>query len=327
MNTWSSLSDVQPLISKVMINSIRKKRISHAYLIQGLRGTGKKSLATLFIKTLLCQFKRDLEPCHQCDICNRIISKNHPDVYWVEPDGQSIRNEQIDLLRKEFSYHALESTRKIYIISHAETLTVNAANRLLKFLEEPTTKITAILLTENKQAILPTIRSRCQELDLKPLNKLEIQNKLEQHSIDKQNARLLSALTNNIDEAIILNDNKKIYDIENLVKQLILTLINNYDKRYLFIHEYWLVQLKERQDLEIGLEMLRLAVRDMLYYRAKLMQLITFFNQEDKVLRQSITHFSQKRLLHILNILSSAEQKLKQHTHPTLVMEQLVLKI
>lgn len=327
MNTWSELSKVQPLVSKIMANSIKKQRISHAYLIQGLRGTGKKSLAILFIKTLFCQSKNNLEPCHQCDICHRINSKNHPDVYWIEPDGQSIKNEQIDLLRKEFSYNALESNRKIYIISHAETLTMNAANRILKFLEEPTTKTTALLLTENKQAIIPTIRSRCQELDLKPLNKIELQHRLKQLDIGEHNARLLSALTNDINEAIQLNKDENIYNIERLVKQFIMTIINDYEDRYLFIHNHWLLQLKERDSLEMSIQMLELAFKDMIYAQAQLTKLMTFFTQKDKVLRQSINHFTQKRLLHILNILSSAEQKLKQHIHPTLVMEQLVLQV
>src|SRR5699024_390755 len=136
MKTWLELTEVQPLVSRIMVNSVKKERISHAYLIQGLRGTGKRALSILFSKTLFCQNKIGLEPCHECDVCKRISSKNHPDIYWIEPDGQSIKNDQIDSLRREFSYDALESTRKIYIISQAETLTVNAANRILKFLEE-----------------------------------------------------------------------------------------------------------------------------------------------------------------------------------------------
>src|SRR5690625_7546708 len=92
MNTWSALSDVQPLVSKIMMNSIKKNRISHAYLIQGLRGAGKNQLATLFIKTLFCQSKIDFNPCNECYICQRIDSKNHPDIYWLEPDDTSINN-------------------------------------------------------------------------------------------------------------------------------------------------------------------------------------------------------------------------------------------
>lgn len=327
MNTWTKFSEAQPLVGKILANSIKKQRISHAYLIQGLKGTGKRAMATLFIKTLLCQSKVDIEPCHQCDICQRVVSKNHPDVHWVEPDGQSIKNEQIDSLRKEFSYHALESNRKIYVITHAETLTVNAANRLLKFLEEPTTKTTAILLTENKQAIISTIRSRCQELDLRPLNKLKFQHQLEQLEINKYNAQLLSALTNDVEEAILLNEENVIYEIESLIRQLITLLINNYEERYLFLHQHWLEQLKDRKNLELSIQILMLAFKDIIYAQVSLRDHITFFEADEPLLEQSLNYFSKERLLHILSILSAAEQKLKQHIHPTLAMEQLVLQI
>lgn len=327
MKTWLELTEVQPLVSRIMVNSVKKERISHAYLIQGLRGTGKRALAILFSKTLFCQNKNGLEPCHKCDVCKRISSKNHPDIYWIEPDGRSIKNDQIDSLRREFSYDALESTRKIYIISQAETLTVNAANRILKFLEEPTTKTTAILLTENKQAIIPTIRSRCQELDLRPLNKTIFKRELHQLEILDDNAQLLSALTNNIDEALSLNNDKKIYDIQSLVKDFIAVILNNYNERYLFIHQQWLEQLQDREEIELGIDLLILAFKDIIYAQIKTKDLITVFHEKDKILEQAIDHFSQKRLLQILQVLLSAKQKMKQHIHPVLVMEQLVLQI
>src|SRR5690625_2225660 len=112
------------------------------------------------------------------------MSGNHPDVHWIEPEGRTIRNEQIDLLRKEFVYTGLETSKKMYIISGAEALTVNAANRILKFLEEPDMETTAILLTDNGQSIIPTIRSRCQIIDLKPLD---------QRALDRKSTRLNSS--------------------------------------------------------------------------------------------------------------------------------------
>src|SRR5699024_3373153 len=133
MQTWNDLQAVQSVATKIMMNSIKRNRISHAYLLQGSRGTGKKSFAVLLAMTILCEQRQGVEPCQQCHTCKRIITKNHPDVHWVEREGNTIRNEQIDLLRKEFVYTGLETARKIYIISEAELLTVNAANRILKF--------------------------------------------------------------------------------------------------------------------------------------------------------------------------------------------------
>src|SRR5690625_944111 len=170
METWQKLKQVQPVATQILMNSLRHDRVSHAYLIQGMRGTGKKTLATLLAMTLFCLNKNGLEPCQTCHECKRIISKNHPDVYWVEPEGQSIKKEQIDDLVKEFSYTTFESNRKIYIISGSELLTINAANRILKFLEEPEIETTAILLTDNLNANIETIQSRCQILNLQQID-------------------------------------------------------------------------------------------------------------------------------------------------------------
>src|SRR5690625_2482945 len=208
MKTWSEVAKIQPLASKILTNSMEKKRVSHAYLIQGERGTGKKTIALLLAKGLLCENRQGIEPCQVCNVCKRIESRNHPDVHWIEPDGRSIKTEQIEELQKEFTYSGLESSQKVYIIIGSDTLTVNAANRILKFLEEPGKQTTAILLTENSQSIIPTIRSRCQIVDLQPLNPLEFQKQLMMLEVSKKNAILLSALTNNLDEAVSWNEDE-----------------------------------------------------------------------------------------------------------------------
>src|SRR5699024_8542218 len=186
MKTWEDMNQIQPLASQLLMKSIQKQRISHAYLFQGNRGTGKKDLATLFAKTLFCENIEGVEPCQRCNRCKRIESGNHPDIHWIHPDGNTIKIEQIRRLQEEFTYSGLESTRKIYIITGTETLTLNAANRLLKFLEEPNPKTTALLLTENREAMIPTILSRCQLIDLQPLQPKEFQKKLQESNISPE---------------------------------------------------------------------------------------------------------------------------------------------
>lgn len=329
MQTWSNLQAVQPVATKIMMNSIKRNRISHAYLLQGSRGTGKKSFAILLAMTILCEQRQGVEPCQQCHTCKRIITKNHPDVHWVEREGNTIRNEQIDLLRKEFVYTGLETARKIYIISEAELLTVNAANRILKFLEEPDMETTAILLTGNGQSILPTIRSRCQSIDLQPLDQAAFQYKLaqlENESINENNARFLSALTNNIDDAVAYHQEAKVYQIRDLVTQLIYGLLTNYEERYLFVHQKWFVQLKERAEQELGLDILIIAIKDIIRYQMGQEEETFLFQREDGLLQRAVNHFTQKRLLQMLKDLLHARKKLNQNVHPTLVMEQLVLQ-
>ncbi len=329
MQTWNELEEVQPLASKIMMNSLKRNRVSHAYLLQGSRGTGKKSFALLLAMTLLCEQPEQIEPCQTCNTCKRILTGNHPDVHWIEPDGRTIRNEQIDLLRKEFVYTGLETSKKIYIISGAEALTVNAANRILKFLEEPGMDTTAILLTNNGQSIIPTIRSRCQIIDLQPLDESAFQNRLiqlEEVSINENNARLLSALTNNIDDAVQYHEEGIIYDVRDVVTQLIYELLVRYEERYLFVHQKWLPQLKERKDQELGLDLLIIAIKDIVHFQLGRESHTFLFQSGDGLLQKAVSQFTQKRLLQMLKNLLHARQKMNQNIHPTLVMEQLVLQ-
>lgn len=329
MHGWTGFAEVQPLASKIIVNSVMKNRLSHAYLIQGERGTGKKTLATLLAMTIFCEQKEGANPCYQCHACRRIQSRNHPDVHWIEPDGATIKNEQIDYLRKEFSFSGVESTRKVYILNRSETLTTHAANRLLKFLEEPNITSTAILLTEQSQAMLPTIRSRCQMIDLQPLNERAFQQKLvqlEDVDITEENSLLLSALTTNIDDAIKLHEEQIVYKIQQLVKRLFHILNTNYEDRFLFIHEQWLPALSEKEEQALGLELLLIACRDLVHMQVESERSLSFFSRDDSQLQEIIQRFSNRRLVHMLKSILDAKQKWEQHVHPTLVMEQLILQ-
>lgn len=327
MKTWSEVAEVQPLAGRIITNSIKKDRISHAYLIQGERGTGKEAIAALIAKGLFCTDKEGLEPCHFCNMCKRIESGNHPDVHWVVPDGRSIKMEQIKNLQKEFTYTGLESNKKVYIIKDADTLTLNAANRILKFLEEPSRQTTAIMLTENSSAIIPTIRSRCQVIDLQPLNPKHFQHKLIEQGIPGQQAVLMSALTNSMDDALHWQSDDRFATASKLVVQLIETLVNNPEDAFLFIHASWMPHFKERPDQEQGLDLLLLAWKDMLYYHIGNEAQLVFFQKNSDLLERCALSFSQERIIGILQAILQAKRKLKQNVHPTLVMEQLTLQL
>ncbi|WP_042220805.1 DNA polymerase III subunit delta' [Oceanobacillus manasiensis] len=327
MVNWSDIAEIQPLASRIITNSIKKDRISHAYLLHGARGTGKEAIAELIAKNLFCENLAGVEPCNQCNACRRIASGNHPDVHWIEPEGQSIKIEQIRNLQKEFSYSGMESTRKVYVIKGAETLTVNAANRILKFLEEPSKQTTAIMLTENSQAILPTIRSRCQIIDLQPLNVIQFQQKLMENEVSESTARLMGALTNNLDEAIARSNDEWFATARKIVVQLIEMFADNPQDVYLFIHNHWVGHFKERNEQEEGLDLLLIAFKDVLYYHIGNETEMVFFSNQEQMLEKVALSFSQEELLGHLNAIMQAKRKLKQNVNPTLVMEQLTLQI
>lgn len=327
METWSEMAKIQPLATKIITNSIKKDRVSHAYLLQGARGTGKEAIARLMAKGFFCDRKTGIDACGECSSCRRIDSRNHPDVHWIEPEGQSIKIEQIKNLQKEFTYSGLESNKKVYIIKGADTLTVNAANRILKFLEEPSKQTIAIMLTENSQSIIPTIRSRCQVIDLKPLNPREFQKQLILEGMSQQNAILISALTNNLDDAFELSEREMFAEARKLVIQLIEVLIKSPREAYLYIHSRWIPLFKERDEQELGLDLLLLAFKDILYKHLEEEDSLVFFTPDNPLLERAAMTFPQETVIQFIKAVFQAKRKLKQNVQPQLVMEQLTLQM
>ncbi|WP_173918034.1 DNA polymerase III subunit delta' [Halobacillus sp. Marseille-Q1614] len=324
--TWNEMRELQPLVAQMLVNSFKKDRISHAYLFQGDKGTGKKEMGTLFAKSIFCKEKDGAEPCQQCRDCRRIDSGNHPDLHWISPDGQSIKKDQILNLQKEFSYTGLESNRKVYIIADADKMTTNASNRLLKFLEEPSRQTTAMLLTENSQAILNTIRSRCQILAFQPLNSDRIVQQLEEQGVSASNAKMLASLTNNLSEADELSNDEWFANARKLVIQLVEVLLNKPQEGLLFISHQWMPHFKERQQLQMGLDILMLWYHDLIHHNLGREQAIVFTQEKEKR-NQAALRWSRQSVTKALSLILEAKRKIDQNVHPTLVMEQLTLQL
>lgn len=162
VRTVDELKTLQPVVMKQLQTIIEKNRMAHAYIFDGEKGTGKRDVMTFFVKLVLCENPSGNVPCETCRNCKRVDSGNHPNIQQIEPDGQFIKIDQVRDLIAEMMMTGVEAGRKIYVLHHADRLNVASANMLLKFLEEPDGEVTAILLTEQIQSILPTIRSRCQ---------------------------------------------------------------------------------------------------------------------------------------------------------------------
>ncbi|GIP24855.1 DNA polymerase III subunit delta' [Paenibacillus sp. J22TS3] len=151
----------QEAAKKLLQNALRQNKISHAYLFSGPAGSGQKEMALSFVQALFCTEGGE-DACGECLECRKLLHGNHPDLHLIEPDGNSIKIDQIRDLQRIFSYRSESGNVKAYIIQDAEKMTVQASNSLLKFLEEPPSPAVAILLSDNGRALLPTIQSRAQ---------------------------------------------------------------------------------------------------------------------------------------------------------------------
>jgi len=147
-------------------------RIAHAYLFIGPEGTGRKKSAEAFIAALFCGSD---DACGSCPACRKLAAGSHPDLHLVEPDGQFIKIEQVRLLQRELAYRPYEAPRKACIIDGADRLNQSSGNALLKTLEEPPGSALMILLATTTDNVLPTIRSRCQQLLFSGISTEEIE--------------------------------------------------------------------------------------------------------------------------------------------------------
>ncbi len=144
-------------------NTLRSGRIANSYIFSGPVDVGKEFVAVNFAKALNCLSDGE-DSCDECISCRKIDDGNHPDVTVIRPEGTRVKIDQVRSLQRQGSYRVMEGKRKVYIIAEAEKMTPEAANSLLKTLEEPPGDMVLILLTSVYSALLPTIRSRCQSL-------------------------------------------------------------------------------------------------------------------------------------------------------------------
>ncbi|MFO1441945.1 DNA polymerase III subunit delta' [Bacillus sp. Bva_UNVM-123] len=325
--TWGQLEEMQPVVLKMFKNSIIKNRLAHAYLFEGMKGTGKRDAGMVLAKAFFCHSPIDgYIPCEACSNCKRINSGNHPDVHIVEPDGLSIKKAQVHALQAEFSKTGVESNKKLYMIVHADKMTVNAANSLLKFLEEPHSETIAILITEQGHLILPTILSRCQTISFKSLLPAKIAELLELNGVESHLAPLLAQLTNNIEEAVAFSQNEWFVQAQKIVLKLYEVLKKTPLEAMVALQEEWFGHFKEKEQFDLGLDLLLLIFKDLLYIQLGKSDQVVYLNDKARLEHYALLS-SSKRLTDQMTAILEAKRKLQANMNPQLLMEQLVLNL
>ena len=280
-------------------STIKKNRMSHLYLIEGPKGAGKLTLSFLVSAELLKRKGED-----EARLLNQIKKLNHPNVILIQPDGNSIKKEQILTLQSEFSKTSLYSGARIYIIEDIEKITQAGANSLLKFLEEPEGKTTyGFLLTENLSQVIDTIQSRSQIIHLVGIHKIEIKQALIAKDVNPLISEILPEITNNIEDAVSLVNHPSVLEIAEFIKKLSTDWLN---KEIIFQLDYIDFISETKADLDWNKSYLNLVLlffTDLIRY--KVHRTITF-----ESLRSDIQKISAKLSLNELEVITS---KIREH--------------
>ena len=317
----------QEQIKEHLRGALSTGKVSHAYIINGERNSGKEFIARIFAMALQCE-KGEVEPCGECHSCKQALSKNQPDIIYVshEKPGtigvEDIRTQ----INADISVKPYSSPRKIYIMNEGELMTVQAQNALLKTLEEPPEYAVILILTTQIVALLPTILSRCVVLNMKPVSDALVKKYLmEELAVPDYKAKICVAFARgNIGKAKLLASSEEFEKVKDealtLVKYINDMEINEIVKAITKIKEY-------KFDVNDYLDILSVWYRDVLLFKAtKDVNSLIFKEEIQQIMRMS-DRSTYEGIETIVNALQQAKRRLDANVNFDLTMELLLLTI
>ena len=305
--------------------SIEMDKIGHAYIFDGPAGIGKKTTATAFSKGILCkEFGQDV--CGVCSSCLKIESNNHPDLVWIEPDGKSIKNHQIEELQQDLVRKPYESEKKVYLIKDADLMTESAQNRLLKTLEEPPRYVVIILISTNFNRFLATIRSRSQIIKFNRLQYKIVQDFMhKRYGMNDDETKVFATFSNGIIGKAI--EFKESEDFQKKRKETIALIEGLISKDALKLFDGMVFFEKYKEDVYEILDLMIFWFRDILLLgEMNSEQFLINIDQKD-ILQKHLYHISHQKMVHIIETIEKTKKDIKANVNFQLATEIMILRI
>ena len=241
--TVEELRQAQPQLTETFQQILESGRLNHAYLFSG--NFSSFAMALTLSQSLFCENRQGVWSCGTCRACRLIESEDFSDVTVVRPVNGIIKTERIRELVRNFSQSGMEGNKQVFIICDADKMHVNAANSLLKVIEEPQSEIYIFLLTADEHLILPTIKSRAQIFHFRK-NQAALQHQLEEAGLIKSQAELLAAYSQTQEEADQLVSNKSFFELVSESQRFVKAALTNENQAYLQVAK--LAKLAEDKD-------------------------------------------------------------------------------
>lgn len=336
----------QAAIVKTLQNAIISKKISHAYLFCGPRGTGKTSVARIFAKALNCLNSNNGEPCTECTNCKEISESMSPDV--IEIDAASNNGvDEIRDIREKVKFLPSGAKYKIYIIDEVHMLSTGAFNALLKTLEEPPKHVIFVLATTEPQKLPSTIISRCQRYDFKPLGSFEISEELKR-ICNNEDAYITEDAINAISEAaeggmrdaLSILDQVISYGNKDISIEDVNTITGTIgiDKMSLLMEYIESKNVNNALDIvndfsaggkEVSKIVSSLLVfcRDIMLYKSIGNKNTNKYIFEKESFQQLASKLSTAKVMHYIDILCDIQNKIKFSTTPNVYLEIAIIKM
>ena len=317
----------QEQIKEHLRNAVATGQVSHAYIINGERSSGKEFIARVFAMALQCE-RDGVEPCGECHSCRQALSNNQPDIIYVgheKPNTIGVEDirTQIngDIVVKPYS-----SPRKIYIMNEGEKMTAQAQNALLKTLEEPPAYAVILILTTQVEALLPTILSRCVVLNMKPVPDALVKKYLmEELGVPDYKANICVAFARgNVGKAKLLASSEEFEKVKDeaitLVKYINDMEISEIVKAIKKINEY-------EFDVNDYLDIRSAWYRDVLLFKATRDVNSLIFKEEIQQIMRVSDRSTYEGIENIVKALEQAKRRLEANVNFDLTMELLLMTI
>ncbi|EGT2201318.1 TPA: DNA polymerase III subunit delta' [Clostridioides difficile] len=298
----------QDFAKKYLTNSIKKNKLNNAYMFEGMDGIGKKKFADELSKLLL-----DYENL-----------ENSPDYVLIKPDGNSIKIAQIRNLQSDIVIRP-HRDYKIYIINNAEKMTLEAQNALLKTLEEPPNYAIIILVTNNKESLLETIKSRCDIIKFSPIPIEDLKSYLIDTGIEEERAQLLATFSRgSIENALNLSQSSEFSVMREDVQQYIQIML---DKNIIEILNIPNNMEKYRGKIITLLDMMINYFRDIILLKENVNKNM-LINVDKLVFIQNMSgKISYSQLSKIIDIIEDAKNKIKSNCNFNISIQVMSLNI
>lgn len=307
--------------------AIEYGKISHAYILNGEKGMGKKTLAKAFAQTLLCE-EGGVVPCGKCHSCIQAATDNNPDIIYIEPDKPTtlsidhIRGTLVnDIDLKPYSYKY-----KVYIINDAQLMNIAAQNAILKTIEEPPDYAVILLLTTNASGFLQTVLSRCVKLDMQPLKKDMVKKYLMEKVkvVDYQAEVAVSFAGGNLGKAKELSTSA---EFSGMLEEVVSLL-----KYIKDMQSYEVVAAVKRATdykflFEDYIDLMMIWFRDVLIYKASQNVNDLIFKSEISTIKKYAENTSYNGIESILQAMDKAKVRLKANVNFDIAIEMMFLTI
>ena len=317
----------QEQIKEHLQNALSTGKISHAYIINGEKSSGKEFIAKIFAMALQCE-QEGVAPCNECRSCKQALSKNQPDIIYVsheKPNTISVDDIRAQV-NNDVAIKPYSSKYKVYIINEAEKMTTQAQNAILKTLEEPPAYAVILLLVSNMNSLLPTILSRCVTLNMKPVRDELIRKYLmEELQVPDYKANVCVGFARgNVGKAKLLASSEEFENIKaealSLLKyikememQEIVAAIKKINEYKLEIQDYF--------------DIIAIWYRDVLLFKATMDANQLIFRDEIQTLRKIAARCSYEGIEKVIQALFTAKKRMEANVNFDLLMELLLLEI